>query len=123
MSRPTRVSASALCFLCVSLLTAQAETLRCQSVNGNVNCAGSGAVSCQTVNGRTICVSRNGDVVQAFGSHGAPDTDPGEPEDDAPAPDLHQQVEIRGPGGHRMSVRRDGSALHFRSDSMMIDRD
>jgi hypothetical protein len=44
-----------------------ADTLRCQSVNGNVNCAGSNGVACQTVNGKKTCVSGHGDVVQSFG--------------------------------------------------------
>jgi hypothetical protein len=47
--------------------SAQAETLRCQSVNGNVNCAGSDGVACQTINGKKTCVSGHGDVVQSFG--------------------------------------------------------
>jgi hypothetical protein len=49
-------------------VSAPAETLRCQSVNGNLNCAGSSGVSCQTINGRTVCVSGHGDVVQSFGN-------------------------------------------------------
>jgi hypothetical protein len=49
------------------MTAASAETLRCQSVNGNVNCAGSNGVACQTVNGKKTCVSGNGDVVQSFG--------------------------------------------------------
>jgi len=60
-----------LTFAALSLLwcgvSASAETLRCQSVNGNLNCAGSGGVSCQTVDGRKTCVSGHGDVVQSFG--------------------------------------------------------
>jgi len=47
--------------------SASAESLRCQSVNGNLNCAGSGGVSCQTVNGRKVCISGHGDVIQSFG--------------------------------------------------------
>ena len=44
-----------------------AESLRCQSVNGNLNCAGSNGVACQTVNGKKTCTSGHGDVVQSFG--------------------------------------------------------
>jgi hypothetical protein len=47
--------------------SASADTMRCQSVNGNVNCAGSSGVACQTVNGKKTCVSGHGDVVQSFG--------------------------------------------------------
>lgn len=42
-----------------------AETLHCVSVNGNVTCAGTGAVACQSVDGRTVC-STDG-VRQSFG--------------------------------------------------------
>jgi hypothetical protein len=47
---------------------ASADTLRCRSVNGNINCAGSGGRSCQTVDGKTVCTSGHGDVVQTFGN-------------------------------------------------------
>lgn len=73
MSRNT----SAILLAVLSVLwcgaSASADTLRCQSVNGNLNCAGSTGTSCQTVNGRTICVSGHGDVVQSFGGGAAPD--------------------------------------------------
>jgi hypothetical protein len=49
-------------------LSASAETLRCQSINGNLNCAGSSGASCQTVDGKTVCSSAHGDVVQSFGN-------------------------------------------------------
>jgi hypothetical protein len=67
---------------------ASAETLRCQSVNGNVNCAGSNGVACQTVNGKKTCVSGNGDVVQSFGKGTSPSTpSTGNRNDDADADD------------------------------------
>jgi hypothetical protein len=55
-------------------VSASAETLRCQSVNGNLNCAGSSGASCQTIDGKTVCVSRHGDIVQSFGRSSSPDT-------------------------------------------------
>jgi hypothetical protein len=64
MSRRVMLAALSLLWCGVS---ASAETLRCQSVNGNLNCAGSGGVSCQTVDGKKTCVSGHGDVVQSFG--------------------------------------------------------
>jgi hypothetical protein len=68
-------------FLTLPWISAQAGELRCTSVNGNLNCAGSGAVSCQTINGHTVCT--NGDAVQSFG---APDNDQADdPDDDTPA--------------------------------------
>ncbi len=45
---------------------ASADTMRCQTVNGNTTCAGSSGVSCQTINGRKTCVSGHGDVVQSI---------------------------------------------------------
>jgi hypothetical protein len=63
----------AVCSLLCFAASASAETMRCQSINGNLNCAGSGGVSCQTVDGRKVCVSGHGDVVQSFGGGG--DTD------------------------------------------------
>jgi hypothetical protein len=57
-------------------LPAFAGTLRCTQINGNLNCAGSGAVSCQTVNGHTVCSNGSHDVVQSFG--GAANDDRGD---------------------------------------------
>jgi hypothetical protein len=92
MSHRMRVAALAGLWAVLCGVSAGAETLRCQSVNGNLNCAGSSGVSCQTVNGRTTCVSGHGDVVQSFG-RGAP-----------PQPDAAQA-----PGGGR--DRGDDSGL------------
>lgn len=52
--------------------TAHAETMRCQSWNGNINCASPTGRSCQTINGTTRCVSGGGGVVQSF-HHSTPD--------------------------------------------------
>ena len=109
---------------------ALAETLRCRSVNGNVTCAGSGAVSCQTVDGRTTCVSGGGQVVQQFGSSGAapPAIEPDEPDDrdDAPPPPPRAgrrlSIERQGPAG-RLWLERDGSRLRLRTDRLAIDLD
>jgi hypothetical protein len=68
MSRCAPAVVSASLWLLVCGVSASADTLRCQSVNGNLNCAGSGGSSCQTVNGKTVCVSGHGDVVQSFGN-------------------------------------------------------
>ena len=73
MSRRIACLRSAPALLALVRLSAAAETLRCQSVNGNLNCAGSAGVSCQTVNGRTVCASGRGDVVQSFGAGVPPD--------------------------------------------------
>jgi hypothetical protein len=105
--------------------SASAETMRCQSVNGNVNCAGSGAVSCQTVNGRKTCVSNGGDVVQSFGDH-TPSRSAG---DDAGADDRDLGNEKPVPAGrhdsrgHSLLLDRSGEKLHLRTDWLSIDRD
>ncbi|MGE4047858.1 MAG: hypothetical protein AB7F35_23555 [Acetobacteraceae bacterium] len=67
-------------FLLTSPVTA--ESMRCQSVNGNVNCSGSGAVSCQTINGQRTCVSGGGAVMQSFGGRQNWDYDTQDEDDD-----------------------------------------
>ena len=68
MSRCSRTATLAALSILWCGASASADTLRCQSVNGNLNCAGSGGVSCQTVDGKKVCVSGHGDVVQSFGN-------------------------------------------------------
>lgn len=49
--------------LLAQLVPAQAESLACQTVNGQTVCMrGSGTLSCQTVNGRTTCSSTPGEA-------------------------------------------------------------
>jgi len=133
----TSCSRAAL-FAAVSILwcggSAFAETMRCQSVNGNLNCAGSSGVSCQTVNGKTVCISGHGGVVQSFGGQSLgnqslgetnpPAGDPGvsDDTDDAPPP-AKQRIEQRNLSGHSMLLEQDGRKLHFRNDWVSIDRD
>ena len=66
------LSLAAAAALLVSL-PAFAGTLRCTQINGNLNCAGSGAVSCQTVNGHTVCSNGSRDLMQSFGGAYADD--------------------------------------------------
>ena len=48
--------AAVLLFLPVAVPVAQAESLSCQTVNGQTTCMrGSGSLSCQMVNGQTLC--------------------------------------------------------------------
>ena len=68
MSGHTRIAVFALLTIVGSGGFASAESLRCQSINGNLNCSGSSGASCQTINGRTVCISGRGDVVQSFGN-------------------------------------------------------
>jgi hypothetical protein len=67
MSRYSRAATFAALSILWFGVSASADTLRCQSVNGNLNCAGPGGVSCQTIDGKKVCVSGHGDVVQSFG--------------------------------------------------------
>ena len=70
-------------------LSASAELLHCQSINGNLNCAGSSGLSCQTINGKKVCVSGHGDVIQSFGGD-ASAADVGDEEDPDERPDMRQ---------------------------------
>lgn len=131
MSKLPRISLLAALVATLSLAPAIAETLRCRSVNGNVTCSGSGAVSCQTVNGRTTCIGGNGAVVQQFG--GVPPTEPpaitkeDEPatEDEAPpAPSPQERLSIERRSPHAwMSLQRDGTRLRLRTNRLSIDLD
>jgi hypothetical protein len=65
---------------------ASADTLRCQTRNGNTTCAGSSGFSCQTVNGQKTCVSGQGDVVQSIGNpHAMPSISPNDMPQAGPA--------------------------------------
>jgi hypothetical protein len=97
--------------------------MRCQSVNGNLNCAGSGGVSCQTINGKRVCVSGHGDVVQSFGDDQPPDSvdrddDKGNGSDEPDA-----APEMRLDHGHTLLLQRDGMKFHLQTNWMSIDRD
>jgi hypothetical protein len=99
---------------------ASADSMRCRSVNGNVTCAGDGAVSCQTVNGQRVCVSGKGDVVQSFGA-GARDGAEDEGDDDdrstGPPPSVRSRPQPRS-----FLLERDGARLHLRTGDLTIDR-
>jgi len=73
MSRCSRTIAFAALSIAWGCLSAHADSLRCQSVNGNLNCVGSNGVACQTIDGKKVCVSGHGDVVQTFGNGHAGD--------------------------------------------------
>jgi hypothetical protein len=107
-------SARTAAFAIVSILwcvaPASAESLRCQSVNGNLNCAGSDGVACQTVNGKKTCVSGHGDVVQSFGkgtstnSAAQDQNDAMDQDDDAdatPSHPTHRHADRGSPGNTR----------------------
>src|ERR1700761_9582264 len=106
MSRYARTATFAAVSIIWCGVSATAETLRCQSVNGNLNCAGSGGVSCQTVNGKKVCTSGHGDIVQSFGSGksspGDAYTDDEGLGDALSDPGMHQHLEQRGPGGRSL---------------------
>ncbi|HEY0418738.1 MAG TPA: hypothetical protein VGC80_04395 [Acetobacteraceae bacterium] len=125
----TRSSRRLMVFLLLGCTPAAAETLQCRSINGNVTCAGDGAVSCQTVNGRTVCTGSGGSIVQEFG--GAPsrrmpleaDEAPEERQGEHPQPRARRlTIEQHGPAGFR-SIERDGTRLRLRTEQLSIDRD
>ena len=125
----TRSSRRLMVILLLGCTPAAAETLQCRSINGNVTCAGDGAVSCQTVNGRTVCIGSGGSIVQEFG--GAPGRRmPPEVEDlleerqrERPQPRARRlTMERHGPVGF-LSVERDGTRLRLRTGQLSIDRE
>ncbi len=107
--------------------SASAETMRCQSVNGNLNCASPSGMSCQTVDGRKVCVSGHGDVIQSFGDRAAPPSGDDEGtdglDDGSPGPTMHRRLERHGHSGHPLLLEQDGFRLHLRTDRLSIDRD
>jgi hypothetical protein len=107
-------------------VSASAETLRCQSINGNLNCAGSGGVSCQTVNGKKVCVSGHGDVVQSFGGGTSSDDSASQDksgDEDEDLPPMKQRLEQRDSRGRTLLLERQGSKLHVHNDWLSYDRD
>ena len=131
MSRCSRIVLFAGWSMVCCGVSASAETLRCRSVNGNLNCAGSDGVSCQTVNGKTVCVSGHGDVVQSFGN-GPPSDPSGDDTDDAgsrgrgdvpPGPAVKERLERYDARGRTLLLDRDGTRLHLRTDWLSIDRE
>jgi hypothetical protein len=123
MSRCSRAATFAALSILWCGVSASAESLRCQSVNGNLNCAGPGGVSCQTVDGKKVCVSGQGDVVQSFGKGTSAD----QPDDGADDEGLDnapsERLERNDPRGHKLLLERDGAKLHLRTDRLSIDRD
>jgi hypothetical protein len=101
--------------------SASAETMRCQSVNGNLNCAGSSGVSCQSVDGKTVCTSGHGDVVQSFGNTAPSDPDDGTSAD--PSGDPSREPRHRGGQSRSLQLQQQGGRLHFQNDWITIDRD
>ena len=102
--------------------SASAETLRCQSVNGNLNCAGSNGVSCQTVNGKKVCTSGHGDVVQSFGGRSSAE-DEDSANEDIGEPSMREMLRMRHPDGRTLKLERNGSAMHLQNGSLSVDQD
>lgn len=126
MNRCSRTAMFATLLSLCCALSVQAETLRCQSLNGNVNCAGPGAVSCQTINGKKVCTSGHGDVVQSFGNGASSDQDQDAADeglDDVPSGRANELwLQQRGPRGRSMTLYRNGTELHLHTDKLSIDR-
>jgi hypothetical protein len=123
MSRCSRAATLATLSILWCGVSASADSLRCQSVNGNLNCAGPGGVSCQTVDGKKVCVSGHGDVVQSFGKGTSPDTADDGADDEGLDNAPKQGSQRHDPRGHKLVFERDGSTLHLRTDRLSIDRE
>jgi hypothetical protein len=92
---PRSLAIAAALFACAPVF---AGTLRCTSLNGNLNCAGSGAVSCQSVNGHTVCSNASHDVMQSFGGASMDDDAADDATDD---PDAMPHPARPNSSGHR----------------------
>jgi hypothetical protein len=119
-SRPAILAAlSMFCFG----FAASAETMRCQSVNGNLNCAGSNGVSCQTVDGKKVCVSGHGDVVQSFGNTASSADDAADADEGADAKTLHQHLQRHDRRGRTLRLDRDGTKLDLNTNWLSLHQD
>jgi hypothetical protein len=142
MSRCSRITAFAALSILWCGVSSAGETMRCQSVNGNLNCAGSGGVSCQTVDGKKVCVSGHGDVMQSFGGgssagNGASHddstdddegldsghVDSGRSDNRPSVPAMKQRLERRDGHGGNLLLQRDGTRLHIHNDWLSVDRE
>jgi hypothetical protein len=104
-------------------VAASAETMRCQSVNGNLNCAGSDGVSCQTVDGKKVCVSGHGDVVQSFGNTASSSDDAADADEGAEDRALHQHLERHDRRGRTLRLDRDGTRLDLNTNRLSLHQD
>jgi hypothetical protein len=127
MVRYSKVTSLVVVSLLWCGVSASAGSLHCQSVNGNLNCAGSGGVSCQTVDGHKVCVSGDGSVVQSFGGGGAgadaADAAADDKGDEDAPPVVKQHLRTHDHSGHTLLLDRDGTKLHLRTDGLAVDRD
>ena len=128
MPRCTRAATFAALSMLWCGASALAGSLRCQSVNGNINCAGPGSISCQTVDGKKVCVSGHGDVIQSFGkgsSSNSPDDDADDEGLDVapPAPPITAHPNRHNPPDRRLLPQQEGAKPRLRADRLSIDRD
>jgi DUF4097 and DUF4098 domain-containing protein YvlB len=133
MSRCARAATFAVLSIMWCAVSASAETMRCQSVNGNLNCSGSDGVACQTINGKRVCVSGHGDIVQSFGGDGSSDWSGHDAEMDATGKESAGKesagdidvpaLERQWKRDHALLLQQNGSAVHLRTDRLSIDRD
>jgi hypothetical protein len=136
-----------LCALCgVSPVSApaKADSLSCQSVNGDTLCTGSGGLSCRTVAGRMACapgssgscksegdriICRNGTLTQTFRTKPPKGDDPAEGDTGelSPQPENsrdrntagRQRLSIRqGPHQQSLSIEQNGQELHIQNGAV-----
>jgi hypothetical protein len=140
MSRCSPVATLAALSIVWCTASASAETLHCQSINGNLNCVGSSGVSCQTIDGNQVCISGHGDAVQSFGKRASgqgafgkdksldrstDDLDNDGTDDDAGGYDAgpSSASKERLKHGHTLLLERNGTELHLRTNWLSLDRE
>lgn len=99
---------------------ARAESLACQTVNGQTMCMrGSGSMSCQTVNGQTLCQQGSGALsCQTVNKRTVCSTDP----KGMPAPEALPQLspDLKGSFDQDVTVEQDGGKLRVRAGGVDV---
>ena len=105
------------------LPVAKAETLACQTVNGQTMCMrGSGSMSCQTTNGQTICNQGSGSLsCQTVNKRTVCSTDPNSTPSVKELPQLPS--DLKGYLNQEVTVEQDGGKLRVRAGGVDIQID
>lgn len=110
--------AAVLLFLPVAVPVAQAESLSCQTVNGQTTCMrGSGSLSCQTVNGQTLC--NQGPLnCRTVNKRTVCSTDP----NDSPSAEAMPQLppDLKGFMGEDVTVKQENGKLRVRAGGVDV---
>ena len=110
--------AAVLLFLPVAVPVAQAESLSCQTVNGQTTCMrGSGSLSCQTVNGQTLC-NQGSLSCRTVNKRTVCSTDP----KDSPSAEAMPQLppDLKGFMDEDITVKQEGGKLRVRGGGVDV---